>query len=634
MSKRFHRGTPARLAALFIVVTTIPLVVLGWIGHRSLNQERDLERRRDQEALGQTASLLVRELESTVRRVESAAISNQTELLTSLGTAASIIQIDSTGQMTTAGAPLLYRAKRQLDEVVDERLQAAQRAALRDGDCETASVGYRRAANATDVRVSAAAMVGLAGCLIRQGRREEALAAYADLAAIRNAEVAGFPAELVARRERAVLLNELQRSSEAAAEQTLLRDRLVSGTYAIDRPTFDEFAASIPNLQVHAGRRAASEAGVIAARERDDQPSGLTIVGGPASPTIAVWRPVPAGTVAVVAPLDALLSAARWPSIGTGFVLSIVHQDGRPVWNSAQEPVPSVSVSLRDLGLPASLRLGRSGPAEIPGISRETVFIAAFTLLAGVIMTSGYFVFRSMRRELEMAQLQSEFVATVSHEFRSPLTAMRHLTETLEEGNASPDRLRDYYRALASETRRLQGTVESVLDFDRIESGRTVDLAPLDAADVVQQVASDVQGQQPAEARVTLHAAAPAPVLADRDALALAVRNLLDNALKYSPAASPVQVDVRAQDRFVSIAVQDRGPGLAAAEQREIFGRFVRGSAARTLNVKGTGLGLAIVDRIVRADHGQLTVDSTPGEGSVFTIILPRADPSAPGIDG
>lgn len=112
-------------------------------------------------------------------------------------------------------------------------------------------------------------------------------------------------------------------------------------------------------------------------------------------------------------------------------------------------------------------------------------------------------------------------------------------------------------------------------------------------------------------------------IRADQQAIALAVRNLLDNAFKYSPESSAVDVMVAREGNLTSISVIDRGPGIPKDEQRSVFKKFVRGESARTLNVKGTGIGLAMADNIVKAHGGRLELDSELGRGSRFTILLP-----------
>jgi signal transduction histidine kinase len=119
----------------------------------------------------------------------------------------------------------------------------------------------------------------------------------------------------------------------------------------------------------------------------------------------------------------------------------------------------------------------------------------------------------------------------------------------------------------------------------------------------------------------------------DREALGRAIRNLLDNAIKYSPECKTVWVDLEHRDGRVAISVRDRGLGIPPAEQKEVLRKFVRGSSSERAGVKGTGIGLTMVQHIVRAHHGELRVESVPGEGSTFSILLP-AEEKEPGTRG
>jgi len=112
-------------------------------------------------------------------------------------------------------------------------------------------------------------------------------------------------------------------------------------------------------------------------------------------------------------------------------------------------------------------------------------------------------------------------------------------------------------------------------------------------------------------------------IRADREALTLALRNLVDNAMKYSPDSSSVRVAVTATNGTVAVSVEDQGPGVSAEERRAIFRKFTRGAAARSLNVKGTGIGLTMANQIVKAHGGRLELDSELGRGSIFTMVLP-----------
>ena len=127
--------------------------------------------------------------------------------------------------------------------------------------------------------------------------------------------------------------------------------------------------------------------------------------------------------------------------------------------------------------------------------------------------------------------------------------------------------------------------------------------------------------------RIELTSDGAAPVVrADREALGRALWNLLDNAVKYSPACPTVWVDLAREGQRVAIRVRDQGLGIPAEEQKEIFRKFVRGAAAKAASVKGTGIGLALVEHIVRAHGGEVRLESQPGQGSTFTILLPVGD--------
>src|SRR5262249_7614854 len=179
---------------------------------------------------------------------------------------------------------------------------------------------------------------------------------------------------------------------------------------------------------------------------------------------------------------------------------------------------------------------------------------------------------------------------------------------------------------LVRETTRLQRLVEALLSFGRMEAdARPYRFEEVDTSALVQRVAAEFR-HQAAESGQRIECSGPGdgcPGQAGPEALAVALRNLIDNALKYSPHEPVVWVEWGAENGQVAIRVRDQGPGITSQERKAIFRKFVRGSAAAAGNVRGSGVGLAMVLHIVAAHGGMIQVDSEPGRGSTFTMLLP-----------
>jgi signal transduction histidine kinase len=257
------------------------------------------------------------------------------------------------------------------------------------------------------------------------------------------------------------------------------------------------------------------------------------------------------------------------------------------------------------------------------------IYLATIVLVMALFVSGGFVIARGVRREVEVARLKADFVSTVSHEFRSPLTGITQLAEMLVRDRVRDERKRrEYYGLMLREAERLGRLVETVLDFARMEDGRKqYRFEPLDAVAWLKSVATEF-AEEASRTGYSLEAAIAEnlPMLSgDREALSTAVRNLLHNAVKYSPQSKTVWLDADAVGDRVRIAVRDRGVGIALRHQQRIFEKFYRVDGDLAARVKGVGLGLSLVRHIVDSHHGTVTVDSREGEGSTFAIELTSA---------
>lgn len=270
-----------------------------------------------------------------------------------------------------------------------------------------------------------------------------------------------------------------------------------------------------------------------------------------------------------------------------------------------------------------------AAPDARRGVTTRTgVYLGTLALMLLSVALAGYVAIRTMRQELEVARLKSEFVSTVSHEFRSPLSAISHLAELLDAGRVSDEeRKREYYRLILGESGRLRRLVENLLNFARIEEGRQqFQLEPMNVGRWLRQAVDEFQANSAAAGKKIVVEGAPdlPSVRADAQAMTTVLGNLLDNAVKYSPDAPCVWVEAGVAAGAVEICVRDEGVGIDAEDQAHVFERFYRARDAGT--VAGTGLGLALVQRIVAAHGGTVDVESRPGKGSTFRVRLPAFD--------
>lgn len=634
MSQRESLRTPGKLLGLFLLVAGVPFAALASLGWYVIKQDAALEERRVRERLDSAAGLLCGELDRRLSSWEESLRAAAEGIPTNLPPDVVCVAFDAAGAVRHQKGRLLFLPVLPSQaEPFAELFAAAEVHEYREEDCGRAEAVYRELARRGDPRLQAAALMRLARCLRKQQRLKDALTVYDELAKLGGIPVAGSPAELLARHERVALLKTVGDEHGSSRESELLAAALWEGKYPVDAVTFDFYRESLPTPHPATDKALALAEAVRTLWERRQQApgqdSGRMSLTGHKVLVVGLLRSIPGGTAVLVVPADACLMPVQATAASLGVSVELEDPNHR---RDAAGAGPDSHTGLlkypQETGLPWAVSVASAGPGLETGFSvrRRNLVVGGLTLVFAVIVGAGYFVFRAVNRELGLARLQSDFVSAVSHEFRTPLTAMCHLTELLEEGKTPDDRLRLYYHALGKESRRLKSMVESLLDFARMEAGRQVyRMEYVDLAGLVKEVVEEFREQTSADGRrIALETPAGAcSAHADREAIGRAVWNLLDNAVKYSPDASAVHVKVRGEGLEIAIAVEDQGPGISREEQQSIFRKFTRGAASRTSNVKGTGIGLAMVDHIVKGHGGRVRLESEPGRGSVFTIFMP-----------
>ena len=224
-----------------------------------------------------------------------------------------------------------------------------------------------------------------------------------------------------------------------------------------------------------------------------------------------------------------------------------------------------------------------------------------------------------------LSALRADFVSLVSHELRSPMSAVIGAARTLQERwrTLAPEQREAFLALIGDETSRLAALIGDVLDTSRIEAGTfSYSFKDVDVGELVREtVAAAGFGQD--EVRIEAETHDPLPVIrGDRERLKQVLTNLIDNAVKYSPAGGAVEVATYADDGSVRVDVRDEGPGIAREDQQLIFEKFGRVNVVGGTK-PGTGLGLFIARSIAEAHGGSLEVISAPGEGSTFVLVLP-----------
>lgn len=295
-------------------------------------------------------------------------------------------------------------------------------------------------------------------------------------------------------------------------------------------------------------------------------------------------------------------------------------------WNEGGKP--EVARRLDDVfrGLALGIKFQGTSGKELGEMwmhrSSAILVILSLMIIGGVLFTK-----RMVSKEMALAKLKSDFVSNVSHELRTPLALIRLYAETLELGRINTqDKKAQYYRIIRKESERLTALINNILDFSRIEAGhKEYEFRETNIAELVRNTLDSYRyqiEQQGFALDETIDPNLP-PLQVDREAIARALVNLINNALKYSNDDKYLGVRLYRENGVVKLEVHDHGIGIGRNEQAKIFEKFYRAGDPLVHNTKGSGLGLSLVKHISQAHGGDIVVESTPGKGSKFVLSLP-----------
>lgn len=255
-----------------------------------------------------------------------------------------------------------------------------------------------------------------------------------------------------------------------------------------------------------------------------------------------------------------------------------------------------------------------------PGRRRLHVRAAPLSDDGGAIV-----VMQDVTDELRTQQVRRQFVANASHELKSPVASLEALSEAiLHAVHEDPPAATRFATRLVSEAERLGRLVTDLLDLSRLEDPTNISTTPIDLSNVVKNLLEDTQTAARAkQMSITAQISADAWIRGDDHQLNLMIRNLLDNAVRYTPERGSVSIDVFREGHDVVVRVTDTGIGIPLAAQARVFERFYRINDDRSRETGGTGLGLSIVKHVAELHGGHVGLQSELGEGSVFTVRLP-----------
>jgi signal transduction histidine kinase len=620
---------------LFVGAVILPSAVLLAATVRLGLQERELDAGRRAERRALLGAALGRELVERLELLRARALDGLSgQSSADPDSALLLVARVRDGRLVFPWDEPLPRARRTANAEYTNLLDAGEAAEFGARDFAEAARLYGQAATAAgaDTMGRAEAWLRLARTRARAGRAEAARAVYRQLAVLPGSvrDEDGMPVRLYAaegllqaglgsRDEVRGALSPLTEARRSLGPTALFALRDLTGR--VDSAQYHAVASWI--VVVERSRTLERDLpGLLAAPSGDSAQSSATpwYSFGPV-PWLASTGPAPESreALAVVAeptPLLRWLAAERGPLASAARSVRLTRAP-EPEAEELGPAFPGLRAVFTD---PAAL--GAGGPGVGPRL-----FLLVLPVVAGLTLFGAWLLWRDVVREVGVAKLRSQILASVSHELKTPLTSIRMFAETLLLGRSSREAVRrEYLKTILHESERLTRLINNVLGFSRIEAGQQqYHRAPTDLSAVAREAAHAMEYPL-AEGGFELELSLPdhLPVIrADRDALIRAVLNLLSNAMKFSGEHRRIALSVAAENGDALVRVRDRGRGIAPEDRERIFDPFFRAHDVEEDNITGTGLGLSLVAHVAQAHGGRVEVESAVGEGSTFTIRLP-----------
>ena len=486
-------GASRRLILSFVLVLLVPAVVVVWLGARLIEQDRALASRQLREGRESAADRLIAGLEQAVSATERRLDGEPTGLPIRPDDDAVLVTLRP-GRVEAYPRDLLYvPVLPSGPPEPTEPFEEGEALEFRAEDHRGAAAIYRALAASPPAAVRAGALLRLARTLRKTGDPgdlDEALGVYSDLARIPDAHLSRLPADLVARRATCSLLEELGRDVELGRAARDLQADLLAARWPIDEGTFlayakqlDRWVGAEPSGTAH--RDVLSDASAWVWRQWAESDLGAFPPAGRRTLQLAgvgltlLWQSSDDRLVVLVAGprfqqrewFDGPLSAVD----ARGLRVALTDTEGQAVLGTLPTDVSATAPRTAEVTqLPWNVFVSSADVgADLEALAtRSRLLFAGLALLVGLVLAGGYFIVRAVSRELAVAQLQSDFVSAVSHEFRTPLTSLRQFTDLLNDDPDQPAaKRRTFYQAQARATDRLRRLVESLLDFGRMEAG-------------------------------------------------------------------------------------------------------------------------------------------------------------------